>query len=290
MIVIIGKNGQLAKKCSQLLGDDQAISLGRDNIDITSNSAYAVLDSITPTAIINASAYTAVDKAESEREEALRLNHKAVERLSDYCKEKHIHFVHVSTDYVFKGDKGSPYLPDAPYEPVNVYGETKMLGEQAILANNANGSCILRTSWVYSEFGGNFVASMLALMEQKDKLAIISDQIGSPTAVDTLARACILATQTQLTGVHHVTDEGVASWYDFAKCIQKMAFTHGLISKKIPVHPITTSEYPTPAARPLYSMLSKSSLKTALPTLSLPYWQDALETVLLTIKSTQRQD
>lgn len=290
MIVIIGKSGQLAKKCIELLGDEEVISLGRFEIDITSDSAFAVLDQIEPTAIINASAYTAVDKAESERELALSINHKAVERLSNYCNKNDIHFVHVSTDYVFKGNKGSPYLPDDEYEPINVYGETKMLGEKAILLNNVAGSCILRTSWVYSEFGGNFVASMLKFMEQKDQLGVVCDQIGSPTSVDTLAQACIMASQKKLIGVHHVTDEGVASWYDFAKCIQNIAFSHGLISKQIPINPIITSQYPTPASRPFYSVLSKQSLKASLPLLTLPHWLDALDSVLLKIKQTKLQD
>lgn len=288
MIVIIGKNGQLAKKCAELLGDNHAILLGRLDIDITSDSAYSVLDQLKPSAIINASAYTAVDKAESEKQLALSINYNAVARLSNYCKQNNIHFVHVSTDYVFRGNKGSPYLPHDEYDPVNVYGETKMLGERAVLENTA--SCIIRTSWVYSEFGGNFVASMLKLMEQKEQLGIICDQIGSPTSVDTLAKACISASQTQLKGIHHCTDEGVASWYDFAKCIQKIAYNQGLISKQIPIKPITSAEYPTPAKRPLYSVLSKESLKSGLPSLNLPYWQDAVEAVLLKIKLTQTQD
>lgn len=288
MIVIIGKNGQLAKKCIELLGDKAAIALGRSDIDITSDSAFAVLDNIKPSAIINASAYTAVDKAESEREQALSINQHAVARLNQYCQANDIHFVHVSTDYVFKGDKGSPYLPDDDYEPVNIYGESKMLGEQAILNSNHSKSCILRTSWVYSEFGGNFVASMLKFMQEKEQLGIICDQIGTPTSAGTLARACILASQEQLRGVHHVTDEGVASWYDFSKAIQRIAYQQGLISKQIPIKPISTSEYPTPAKRPLYSVLSKQSLKAGLPTLTLPYWQEALASVLLTIQKTQQ--
>ncbi|AEP30633.1 dTDP-4-dehydrorhamnose reductase [Brumicola nitratireducens] len=289
MIVIIGKNGQLAKKCIEILGDKQAIALGRSDIDITSDSAFAVLDEIKPSAIINASAYTAVDKAESEREQALSINQHAVARLNQYCEKNDIHFVHISTDYVFKGDKGSAYLPDDDYEPVNIYGETKMLGEKAILSSKHEKSCILRTSWVYSEFGGNFVASMLKFMEEKEQLGIICDQIGTPTSADTLARACILASQEQLRGVHHVTDEGVASWYDFAKAIQRIAYQQGLISKQIPIKPISTNEYPTPAKRPLYSVLSKQSLKTGLPTLTLPYWQEALASVLLTIQKTQHR-
>jgi len=284
MVVIIGKNGQLAKKCLELVGAENAICLGRADIDITSDSLAQSLDKIKPSAIINASAYTAVDSAESEEEKALEINHSSVEKLSNYCKTHSIHFVHVSTDYVFKGDKGSPYLPDDEYDPVNVYGKTKMQGEQAIKESNANGSCILRTSWVYSEFGGNFVASMLRFMQEKEQLSIISDQIGSPTSVDTLARACIAAVQAKLTDIHHVTDEGVASWFDFAKSIQRLGVKHGILSKVIPIKPINTVDYPTPAKRPHYSVLSKDSFKAALPLVELPHWEDALELVLVKIK------
>lgn len=287
MIVIIGKNGQLAKKCLQLAGTDSAICLGHDDIDITSASLVTTLDSIKPSAIINASAYTAVDLAESEESKATDINFHAVEKLSHYCQMRGIHLVHVSTDYVFKGDKGSPYLPDDNYDPVNVYGKTKMLGEQAIQKSNASGSCTLRTSWVYSEFGGNFVASMLRFMGEKEQLTIISDQVGTPTSVDTLARACLAAAEAKLQGIHHVTDEGVASWFDFAKSIQRLGIKHGILSKAIPIKPINTADYPTPAKRPHYSVLSKDSFKAALPLVELPYWEDALDTVLVKIKENR---
>jgi dTDP-4-dehydrorhamnose reductase len=287
MLVIIGKNGQLAKKCLELAGVENAVCLGRDDIDITSDSLIQTLDNLKPNAIINASAYTAVDLAESEEEKAVAINYSSVEKLSNYCKTRGIHFVHVSTDYVFKGDKGSPYLPDDKYDPVNIYGKTKMQGEQAIKESNADGSCILRTSWVYSEFGGNFVASMLRFMQEKEQLSIISDQIGSPTSVDTLARASIASAHNKLAGIHHVTDEGIASWFDFAKSIQRLGVKHGLLSKAIPIKPINTVDYPTPAERPHYSVLSKDSFKAALPSVELPYWEDALESVLVKIKEKQ---
>ncbi|PKI02297.1 dTDP-4-dehydrorhamnose reductase [Glaciecola sp. 33A] len=290
MLVIIGKNGQLAKKCLELVGAQSAVCLGRDDINITADSLIQTLDNIKPSAIINASAYTAVDLAESEENKATAVNYNAVERLSDYCKQNGIHFVHVSTDYVFKGDKGSPYLPGDNYDPINVYGKTKMLGEQAIQDSNASGSCVLRTSWVYSEFGGNFVASMLRFMDEKEQLTIISDQIGCPTSVDTLARACIASAHNKLEGIHHVTDEGVASWFDFAKSIQRLGLQHGLLSKVIPIKPINTADYPTPAKRPHYSVLSKDSFKAALPLVDLPYWEDALESVLIKIKEMKIQD
>ncbi|WP_412971504.1 dTDP-4-dehydrorhamnose reductase [Glaciecola sp. MF2-115] len=290
MLIIIGKNGQLAKKCLELSGPDHSICLGREDIDINSANLFERLDTFKPKAVINASAYTAVDTAESEEAKATALNVNAVEKLNDYCKSRKIQFVHVSTDYVFKGDKGSPYLPNDKYDPVNVYGKTKMLGEQAIQASSYTGSCILRTSWVYSEFGGNFVASMLKLMEEKKELSIISDQIGSPTSVDTLARACLSAIQNRLSGIHHVTDEGVASWFDFAKSIQRLGLQHGLLTKRIPIKPINSADYPTPANRPHYSVLSKDSFKKALPFVELPYWEDALEAVLVILKNKKIQD
>jgi dTDP-4-dehydrorhamnose reductase len=290
MIVIIGKNGQLAKKCFQILGKEQAICLGRSDIDMHSDSFNNTLINLKPSAIINASAYTAVDMAEREESTANELNCELVERLNNYCKEHAVHFVHVSTDYVFKGDKGSPYSPYDEYDPVNVYGRSKMLGEMAIQASNYRGHCILRTSWVYSEYGDNFVASMLRLMQEKEHLHIISDQIGSPTSVDTLARACIAAANECLTGIHHVTDEGVASWFDFAKNIQRLAVKHGLLNSSIPIKPINTVDYPTPAKRPHNSLLSKDSFKAALPSVQLPYWQDALEAVLVAIKVNKTQD
>jgi dTDP-4-dehydrorhamnose reductase len=271
----------------QLAGTEVAICLGRDDIDITSDSLVTILDNIKPIAIINASAYTAVDLAESEESKATSINFHAVEKFNHYCETRGIHFVHVSTDYVFKGDKGSPYLPYDRYDPVNVYGKTKMLGEQAIQESNANGSCVLRTSWVYSEFGGNFVASMLRFMGEKEQLTIISDQVGTPTSVDTLARACLAAAEAKLSGIHHVTDEGVASWFDFAKSIQRLGIQHGILSKAITIKPINTADYPTPAKRPRYSVLSKDSFKAALPLAELPYWEDALETVLVKIKENR---
>ena len=291
MLVIIGKNGQLAKKCFELMGKsnrgEHAVCLGREDIDIVSDSAIDILNAYKPTAIINTSAYTAVDLAESQEDKATAINRIGVANLSRYCHSRGIHFVHVSTDYVFKGDKGSPYLPNDKYDPVNTYGKSKMLGEQAVIENNSDNSCILRTSWVYSEFGGNFVASMLNLMATKERLSIISDQVGCPTSVDTLARACIEAAKQKLTGIHHVTDEGVASWYDFAKSIQRLGLEYGLLTTQIPIAPINTTDYPTPASRPLYSVLSKDSFKAAIPNLTLPYWQDSLAQVLVKIKENK---
>lgn len=291
MLVIIGKNGQLARKCLELIthdeGDDKVLSLGREEIDITSDSAIAVLDRINPEVVINASAYTAVDLAELDENKAQEINYLGVRNLSRYCDRRGIHFVHVSTDYVFRGNKGAPYLPLDNCEPINVYGKSKLLGENAIIQIQGANKCILRTSWVYSEFNGNFLTSMLKLMATKDRLSVISDQVGCPTSVDTLAKVCIKAAKEKLNGIHHVTDEGVASWYDFAKSIQRLSIKYGLLNCRIPIDPIGTIDYPTPAKRPLYSVLCKNSLKVALPGVELPYWQDALALVLMRIKAKQ---
>lgn len=286
MIVIVGKNGQLAKKCAELLKDKNVILLGRKEIDITSKSMSEKLDEYKPTRIINASAYTAVDSAETEKQQALDLNYHGVKQLSEYCKLNSIHFVHVSTDYVFKGDKGSPYKPTDIYDPINAYGKSKMLGEKAVLLNEKYNQCVLRTSWVYSEFGANFLSAMLKLMETKEELGVIYDQIGTPTSVNTLAKACIASADFNLCGVHHVTDEGIASWYDFAKAIQEMALKSNLLSKQIPIKAIESSEYPSPTARPHYSVLCKKSLQQSLPELILPYWRDALSDVIHTINAS----
>lgn len=285
-IIVIGKSGQLAQALNSI---DRDIScLGRNDIDITSlANVTQVLDQYQITSVINASAYTAVDKAESEREQAFKLNATGVENLAVYCAEKAIHLVHISTDYVFAGDKGSPYLVNDHHAPLGVYGASKAAGEKAILINNPDNSCIIRTSWVYSPTGSNFVKTMLRLMAEKPELGVIDDQIGSPTFAQALAKACMVAAHNKVTGIHHFTDAGVCSWYDFALAIQEMGLKYGLLTKKVPVKPIPTSAYPTPAKRPSYSVLDKSSLKSAFDGLQPHHWRDELESVIKQIASNE---
>ncbi|RHW74883.1 dTDP-4-dehydrorhamnose reductase [Colwellia sp. RSH04] len=260
MIVVIGKSGQLAKELADISNEEQLVCLGRNDIDITSMSSIEEqLGKHKPTAVINASAYTAVDKAETEKEQAFLINHKAVENLANYCKTNNVHFVHVSTDYVFKGDKGSPYLPNDTIEPQGVYGASKAAGERAIADICPNISCIIRTSWVYSQYGNNFVKTMLKLMQEKDELGIICDQIGSPTWAKGLAHACVNAAENKVVGIHHWTDSGVASWYDFAVAIQEIGIEQGLVKKITYIKPIMSEEYITAAKRPSYSVLNKLS-------------------------------
>ena len=277
--VVIGKSGQLAQELALI--DSSIVCLGHSDIDLTDyDNVASTLARYKPNKIINAAAYTAVDKAESDQESAYALNCQAVENLAKYAHEHHAHLVHVSTDYVFSGDKGSPYLVDDKYAPIGVYGDSKAKGEQALLNIHADNSCIIRTSWVYSHFGNNFVKTMLRLMAEKPELGVIDDQIGSPTSAKALAHACKKASDDNIVGVFHFTDAGVASWYDFAVAIQEIGIKYGILLKPIPIKPIPTSAYPTPAKRPSYSVLDKSSLLTAFDGLQPKHWRVELDEVI----------
>jgi dTDP-4-dehydrorhamnose reductase len=278
-IVVIGKSGQLAQELSRL--DSNISLLGRNDIDIVNYEQMAnVLDELKVDSIINASAYTAVDKAESDKENAYLMNSQAVRNLAKYCHKRNCHFTHISTDYVFSGDKGSPYKVDDTFAPIGVYGASKADGERAIGEIHFDNSCILRTSWVYSIYGNNFVKTMLRLMSEKPELGVIDDQIGSPTWAKGLAQACRYASEQKVTGIHHWTDTGVASWYDFAVAIQRIAIEKGLLDTAIPIKPIPTSAYPTPAKRPSYSVLDKSSLAVNFKGLNIIHWQEQLSMMM----------
>lgn len=260
-IVIIGKSGQLAfELCRELENSDhQVIVLGRGDIDITSKcSIEDTLKPLQADVVINASAYTAVDNAEEDTDTCDAINVTAVRNLASYCRDTSVFMVHVSTDYVFNGYKGSPYLPDDPIEPQGAYGKSKAEGEKALLDTLPDASCVIRTSWVYSSHGNNFVKTMLNLMAAKPQLGIIDDQIGSPTWAKGLAIACIEAARQRIAGVYHWSDEGVCSWYDFAVAIQSLAIDKGMLKQAIPINPIPSSAYPTPAKRPHYSVLDKT--------------------------------
>lgn len=281
-IVVIGKSGQLAWELTQLSDQEtKIICLGRDQIDVfCEQSITNALLKHQAHAVINASAYTAVDKAETDEKNAYKLNSDAAKNLAQACKYLSLHLVHVSTDFVFNGDKGSPYLTDDPIEPLGIYGASKAQGEFAICNSIPQQSCIIRTSWVYSTHGNNFVKTMLKLMTDKPELGVISDQIGSPTYAKSLAKACLLAAKNKICGIHHWTDAGVASWYDFAIAIQEIAIEKGLLSNAIPIKPIRTIDYPTPAARPSYSVLDKTSCNTDFVDLPLIHWRTQLNKMM----------
>ncbi len=287
-IVIIGKSGQLAFELYRELENSshQVTFSGRDDIDITSSdSIQANLAPLSADVLINASAYTAVDKAEDDTNACNAINAHAVKNLANFCKANAIFMVHVSTDYVFNGHKGSPYLTDDPIEPQGAYGKSKAEGEKALLEILPAASCLIRTAWVYSSHGNNFVKTMLRLMAEKPQLAVIDDQIGTPTWAKGLAEACTFAAVNKTAGVYHWTDEGVASWYDFALAIQELGIEKGLLDKSIPVLPIPSSQYPTPAKRPHYSVLDKQTAREAFASCMPTHWRKQLASMLDELKA-----
>lgn len=288
-IIVIGKSGQLAWELSQIVSPEhEVICLGRNDIDLQNVAAITeCLQQQKADGAINASAYTAVDKAESDIDNAYALNAKAVGNLAQACKSLYVPFVHISTDFVFHGDKGVPYLPDDEINPLGVYGASKAQGEQLLTEVYPERSCVIRTSWVYCTHGNNFVKTMLNLMQTKPELGVICDQIGTPTYAKGLAAACIASLVNNVSGIHHYTDLGVASWYDFAVAIQRIGLELGLLDKMIPIKPITTEHYPTPAKRPHYSVLDKSSFVNVLPELTFSHWQTQLHTMMMALKAEQ---
>jgi len=287
-IVIIGKSGQLAFELSRELENSEhhVTLLGRDDIDITSSdSVEATLAPLSADALINASAYTAVDKAEEDTEACNAVNTLGVENLATFCKASGVFMVHVSTDYVFNGHKGSPYFPNDPIEPQGAYGKSKAEGEKALLEVLPETSCLIRTAWVYSSHGNNFVKTMLRLMADKPQLTVIDDQIGTPTWAKGLAEACVSAAKNKTAGVYHWTDEGVASWYDFALAIQELGVEKGLLDNAIPVLPIPSSQYPTPAKRPHYSVLDKQTAREVFSSCRPTHWRKQLANMLDELKA-----
>lgn len=221
--------------------------------------------------IINCAAYTAVDKAESEPDKAMLLNATAPGYLAAAIERRGGQLIQISTDYVFDGTAHTPYTEDLPTCPASVYGRTKLAGEQAVQAANPS-AMIIRTAWLYSTFGNNFVKTMLRLGREKETLGVIFDQIGTPTYARDLAAAIMAAINSGIQpGIYHFSNEGVISWFDFSKAIHRIA---GITSCK--VRPLHTAEYPTPAARPHYSVLDKTKIKQTFG-IEIPYWEDSLK-------------
>lgn len=278
-ILIAGSNGQLGSEIKELhsLYPYSFIFTDKNKLDITDTQKIEqICKKEHITHIVNCAAYTAVDKAESEKELADNINHKAVENLAQICKKLDIVLVHISTDYVFDGTSCKPYMEKDKVKPKSVYGKTKLKGEEALLQINPKNSIIIRTSWVYSFYGNNFVKTMLKLGRERDELGVIYDQIGSPTYAKDLAKHIldiILSIKNEGVEIYNYSNEGVLSWYDFAKEIMKMA--------KLPckINPIETKDYPTPAPRPHYSVLNKSKIKSIFD-IEVPYWKDGLEDCL----------
>lgn len=279
--LILGATGQLGWELQRTCPDSVRLSAcDYPQIDLLdSDSIHTCLKAAQPDILINAAAYTAVDKAEQEKKTADRLNHGAVRQISEICSSNEIHLVHISTDFIFNGRNHKPYLPQDTPDPISVYGETKLKGEQAVRDILDTNATIIRTAWLYSSHGSNFVKSMLSLMDTQPELNIIDEQIGTPTWANGLARAVWGTIEKKVTGTHHFTDAGAASWYDFAIAVQEEALNLNLIQKEIPINPIPASHYPTLARRPFYSVLDKTSLRQALD-ISPIHWRKQLRSML----------
>ncbi len=283
-ILIIGVNGQLGSELQPTLtGVGEVMGVGRETVDFTSvETVVQVMENTKPDIVINAVAYTAVDKAESEPELAFEINSKTVGKLAQICRDRNAWLIHISTDYVFDGSQSYPYPETAPTHPLNVYGHSKLAGEEVILANCSN-HIILRTAWVYGNGGkSNFVKTMLRLGAEREEIRVVADQIGSPTWTGDLAQAIaqlIPRLKPEIAGIYHFTNSGVASWYDFAIAIFEEAQQYQFPLKLKRVIPITTPEYPTPAKRPGYSVLDCSKIRQLLGTYS-PHWRQGLRQML----------
>ncbi len=274
-ILITGCNGQLGNEMKLLAAENPQFNYFFTDVaelDITNEQAvnnYVVEHEID--CIVNCAAFTAVDKAESNEQLCDMLNHIAPGYLAKAINQRNGYIIQVSTDYVFDGTNHTPYREEEPTCPTSVYGRTKLAGEEVVLASCPK-AMIIRTAWLYSTFGNNFVKTMLRLGREKDKLGVIFDQIGTPTYARDLALAIFTAMNQGIKpGIYHFSNEGVISWYDFTKAIHRIA---GITSCH--VSPLHTSEYPTPAARPHYSVLDKTKFKETY-NVEVPYWEDSLK-------------
>lgn len=258
--LIAGSGGQLGRALQATApAGVTVIAPPEAEFDITDADAVArVVSAACPTLVINAAAYTAVDRAEADEAAARRVNVNAVGLLAAAARNARAAFAHVSTDFVFDGTAHTPYPPDAPVNPLSAYGRTKADGEAAAVEFHGS-PLIVRTAWVYAAQGANFVRTMLRLMAERDEIRVVADQIGTPTHVPTLAHTLWTLAGAGKTGLWHATDAGVASWYDFAAAIQEEAIAAGILARPCRVLPIRTIDYPTPARRPAYGVLDKTA-------------------------------
>jgi len=287
LILLTGCSGQLGtviQRCwdaSPVAVDYELLPVSANQLDLTNAPAVrAYLDQVRPKYLINAAAYTQVDGAESDAEAAFALNGDAVSVLAQWCGGHDCTLIQISTDFVFDGQADSPYSPGAATGPLSVYGASKLAGENHVRDRLPNNGIIVRTAWLYSEFGSNFVKTMLRVMGERLELKVVNDQIGSPTSAHTLARFILtLIQQRTKNGIFHWTDGAEVSWFDFANAIYEAGRSLGLISQEVLIQPITSREYPTPAIRPAYSVLDRSS-SLALIDEAVEDWRAALNEVV----------
>ncbi|HEX7846483.1 MAG TPA: dTDP-4-dehydrorhamnose reductase [Chitinophagaceae bacterium] len=282
-ILVTGSNGQLGKELKALefaYPQFDLVFLSREDMPIHHFELVRnTFKAHQPNYLINCAAYTAVDKAESEKELAFQVNAEAVGVLAAVCKEHDCRFIHISTDYVFDGNATLPYKEEARTNPQGVYGASKLEGEKQAVELNPD-SIIIRTSWVYSEFGKNFVKTMLKLMSEREELNVVYDQVGSPTYAADLAETilriisnCQLSIGNWRPGIYHYSNDGIISWYDFAVAIRELS------RSTCKINPISTAEYPTTAKRPAYSVLDKVKIQRVL-NIELKGWRESLKNCL----------
>lgn len=286
-ILITGANGQLGNEI-KLISENFPWNFDFTDIDelnlTNPKEVKTYLLKHKPDYVINCAAYTAVDKAESDTSGAELLNSRVPENLSILSKKLNFKLIHISTDYVFSGESFIPWKEEDPTLPESVYGATKRLGELLVIKNSQ--SVIIRTSWLYSKFGNNFVKSMMKLGKERESLGVVFDQIGTPTYAADLAQAVLNIikyseeTQTWKGGIYHYSNEGVTSWYDFAVEIM------GLVELQCKINPIETKEYPLPAPRPKYSVMNKKKIRSAFD-ITIPHWRESLKKAIEQLKNDE---
>jgi dTDP-4-dehydrorhamnose reductase len=298
-ILVTGKNGQLGKSINKIVNtgngknnyqqDNEFIFVGRGELDLSQEEGVANYFNNNDKfdIIVNCAAYTAVDKAEQEQELANQVNHLAVKQLAKIALKQEAKLIHISTDYVFDGESDNPYTETDATDPINIYGKTKLAGEQALKEIMPTDAIIIRTSWAYSEYGNNFVKTMLRLGKERDELSVVSDQIGSPTYATDLAEAILAIINNKdyqnkenPTEIYHYSNEGEISWYEFAKEIFKLA----KIDCK--AGPITTEQYPTPANRPKDTVINKGKIAKVF-NVKISDWKKSLQVCIKNIKDKQ---
>jgi dTDP-4-dehydrorhamnose reductase len=287
-ILVLGAGGQLGMELLHTVRPEiECVALARQELDIGDAAAVAhCLSAQAPVAIINAAAYTAVDAAEDNAAAAHRANAQGPANLARSCRELGIRLMHVSTDFVFDGAASEPYAPAAATAPLGEYGRSKLAGERAVLELCPQ-ALVLRSGWVYSRFGNNFVKTMLRLMAEREQLAVVADQVGTPTWARGLACALwAAAARPTLSGIYHWSDEGACSWYQFAVAICEEAVDLGLLAKPVQIRPIPSSDYPTAARRPAYSVLDKTASWRDLGQPAVP-WRTQLRCMLADLKESQ---
>lgn len=280
--LITGAGGQIGLALQQTAPAGwQVVACGSVELDVTRPEMVAdVLERERPAWVIHTAAFTGVDAAEREVERAEAVNARGAAHVAEAARRIGARLLHVSTDFVFDGARGSPYSPSDPPNPLGAYGRSKLAGEREVVRLSGGEALVMRTAWVYSAQGRNFVRTMLKLMREGQNLGVVCDQVGTPTWAHTLAEALWRAAALpELRGTHHWTDAGVASWYDFAVAIQEEALSLGLLQRPVPIRPLRTEDYPTAARRPCFSVLDKTATWAALGGPA-PHWRANLRLML----------